>query len=182
MLSFRLSERMQIQLSLDEYVAVEDYVNSLSYQDSITVARASTRLSLDWDLTGEILHDLVRIEVLQSRRSLRCPNPGCNHLIKTVHNDEEIAETVDCTNCDTEVEVDSTDVETIFFLLRNSEEVAEKYPDKYSLLTVEKVYDYGISQGRLLHVADSVAELNHFVATNDIDAKTLHYVFGDNII
>lgn len=178
MLSSQLSEQMKVQISSDKYGIVENYINSLSYSSIITTMSASQQLSIDESLTKDILCTLVDIGVLQSSLTIRCPE--CRLLLESIDSIETTKNTF-CIKCDTDVEIDSTDVEEIFFVLRNSNDVSEEFPDSYSLITVNNECEYGVSQGRLLHVADSIEELNNFAETNNFDDELLHYITGDNL-
>ena len=181
MLYSRLSERMKTPISPDKFNIIENYINSLSYSATITAAKASKKLSFDNSLINDILQALVDIEVLHRSLALRCPE--CGFLVETVDTDSDINGSIYCHCCDNDVDVDYTDVEETFCVLRTSNEVAEKFPDSYSLLTVDKKCAYGVSQGRVLHYADSIEELNNFAEANNIDdSLLLHYVTGDNLL
>jgi len=65
-------------------------------------------------------------------------------------------------------------------LLRSiqSDIAASEYPDKYSLIIVTKECEYGVSSGLLLHVADSIDELNRIASLYGVEDQLLHYVTG----
>jgi len=180
MLSSRLLERMKTRISPDKCRSIEQYIDSLSYSSRLTVERASQHLSMDYDLTEDALKTLVDMDELQSILYLRCPE--CRILIEPIDDATDISEGVYCHSCGEDVDIDESDIDEIFLLVPNSEDISEKFPDSYSLLAVDKVYDYGISQGKLLHVAGSIEELNEFALANGVNNKLLHYVVGDNLL
>ena len=179
MLSSLLLERMKAPLNNDEYSIIENYINSFSYNTMVTVGDVSLSLPFDNNVIKEFLQALVDIEILQHNFFVQCPK--CRLFIEPIDSVRDIAESIHCHGCGNEVEIDDTDVEDTFTLLPNSETIAGKFPDSYSLLAVDKKNEYGISQGRLLHTANSIEELSNFASSNGFDNELLHFITGDNL-
>jgi len=65
----------------------------------------------------------------------------------------------------------------------NAIAVAQMYPNGYSLLAVDHKDDYGVSYGRLLFQAESLAEVNNFVQIHGgLTHEWLHFVSGVDIV
>ena len=64
----------------------------------------------------------------------------------------------------------------------DSVSAAAAYPDSYSLIAVEREDEKGVSYGRLLFAASSLADVDFYVRiSGGLDSETLHYVTGKNI-
>ena len=180
MLSSQLSARLNHLITPDKYSSIENYINSLSYRDVISIENAASKLSLGYDLTDKLLHALAEEEILQSKLSIICPE--CRHSIKDIDDVNDIDAIIRCRRCEDDVEIDSSDVEERFSLIRNSNAIAREWPDNYSLLEITKECGLGINQGRVLHVGDSIEELSTFAKNNNYSDKLLEFVIGDNLL
>jgi len=80
------------------------------------------------------------------------------------------------------VRLNAPSLKDYFFEHIDSDSAIDKYPDHYSLILVESEDEYGISYGRLLHVSNSIENLNMYAAFNNFKYALLHYVTGRNLL
>ena len=60
---------------------------------------------------------------------------------------------------------------------------SKEYPNSYILMTVDDTLEYGITYGKVLHVAKTMEELDDYVDMHsEFQQKQLHYVSGANIV
>jgi len=64
----------------------------------------------------------------------------------------------------------------------DADSVAEKYPNSYAVMIVEERDSLGVSSGKVLYVANSLEEIDHYVQLhNGLEGHTLRYITGENL-
>ena len=112
----QLWQQMNTKLTTQEYGAVLGYIAAFSYNTVTSVQRITGLLGFDSALAEEVLSRLTTIGVLQSENGIRCPE--CNLLFGKIENVSDLESEVFCYGCDSNVEIDASDVEVIYTLQR----------------------------------------------------------------
>jgi protein-arginine kinase activator protein McsA len=117
----QLKQRVGVnRLNSEQCGAVVGYVSAFSYATAITAERASLMLKMESDLTKEVLNTLVEIGKLKSENGIRCPK--CGLLYEKVDDLKNVeCEEGYCYGCESDIEVDASDVDVIYSLRRDSE-------------------------------------------------------------
>ncbi len=89
---------------------------SKSEEEKITINKLANALAVEFDLAKELLEESVKINILERRYAIKCPE--CDHIISIVTIDE-LYDTINsinsCDACETEnLEIDDTDIQIIY--------------------------------------------------------------------
>jgi len=154
---------MEKPISLEQYVVVENYINSLSYNTKITISKAAQQLRLDDSLTGNLLAALVDIGVLQYGFVIRCPE--CSLLLKTAEDIANIEHETYCYGCDEIIQIEPSDIEVIYTLFNCPFQQGQQNDKKPALVT------------SAVHKIDSLA---HLISLGKVNINTEFFAPTDS--
>jgi len=103
------------RLNSQQYDKIFSDISAFTRNTAVTASRVSIWWELEYSLAEEVLNALVDVGILQKYQVVRCPK--CSLLLKKVEYTKDYKEELYCYGCDTDIEVDISDVDVIYSLV-----------------------------------------------------------------